>query len=455
MRNIGSVYLLRRLKINVDTLTLTATPIPRTLHFSLIGARDLSIINTPPRNRLPIITEIIPASDGRKTQWQIIREAILKELHRGGQIYFVHDRVQNIESVAEQVKKHVPEARVHIAHGQMTGHQLERAMLEFLERKYDVLVCTKIIESGLDISNVNTIIINRADRFGLAELYQLRGRVGRSNVQAYAYLLVPPLNALPKQTIRRLSAIEEFTELGSGFNLAMRDLEIRGAGNILGAEQSGFIMEMGFEMYEKIVREAIEELKQEEFKDTFREPVAVSRKDTKSEGLVPKLEVIIDIDIEALIPEFYVESDIERLDIYRRLYNINQEQELNAIREELRDRFGEYPEEVENLFQIIQIRLLASSIGIQKVALKENILLITLPEESNKSFYGEIDDTNSPFQKLMKKIAENRSNGIQLKQIDKDLVLHFQVDMLNKSVERIKTVKHKIEEIALMSTKVN
>jgi len=446
---------LRQLKVNVDTLTLTATPIPRTLHFSLIGARDLSIINTPPRNRLPIITEIIPASDGRKTQWQIIREAILREMHRGGQIYFVHDRVQNIESIAEQVKTHVPEARVHIAHGQMTGNQLEKTMLEFLEKKYDVLVCTKIIESGLDISNVNTIIINRADRFGLAELYQLRGRVGRSNVQAYAYLLVPPLNALPKQTIRRLSAIEEFTELGSGFNLAMRDLEIRGAGNILGAEQSGFIMEMGFEMYEKIVREAVEELKQEEFQDTFRKPDNVSVKETKSDILSVKQETIIDIDIEALIPDFYVESDVERLDIYRRLYNTNREQELIAMREELRDRFGEYPEEVENLFQIIEIRLSASSFGIQKVALKENILSITLPEESNKSFYGEIDDTNSPFQKLMKRIADNRSNDIHLKQIGKDLVLQLQVDMFNKSLERLKIVKQKIEEIALMSALVN
>ncbi|MBI4810697.1 MAG: transcription-repair coupling factor, partial [Ignavibacteriales bacterium] len=290
---------------------MTATPIPRTLHFSLIGARDLSLINTPPRNRIPIITEIIPASDGRRTQWQIIREAILKELHRGGQIYFVHDRVQNIDAIAEQVKSHVPEARIHVAHGQMTGHQLEKTMLDFLEKKYDVLVCTKIIESGLDIPNVNTIIVNRADRFGLAELYQLRGRVGRSNIQAYAYLLVPPLSVMPKQTLRRLTAIEEFTELGSGFSLAMRDLEIRGAGNLLGAEQSGFIMEMGFEMYEKIVREAVDELKREEFKELMEDRRwKIENRKLKSSvaGLQSSIETVIDADVEALIPDFYIES---------------------------------------------------------------------------------------------------------------------------------------------------
>ncbi|OLD58167.1 MAG: transcription-repair coupling factor, partial [Ignavibacteria bacterium 13_1_40CM_2_61_4] len=249
---------LRKAKTMVDTLTLTATPIPRTLHFSLIGARDLSLMATPPRNRLAIVTEIIAGdSGGRQRHWAIVREAILKEMHRSGQIYFVHDRVNNIEAIAEQVKSYVPEARVHIAHGQMSGRELEKTMLDFLEKKYDVLVCTKIIESGLDIPNVNTIVVNRADRFGLAELYQLRGRVGRSNVQAYAYLLTPPLSVMPKPTMRRLQAIEEFTELGTGFNLAMRDLEIRGAGDLLGAEQSGYIMEMGFDMYERTIREAV------------------------------------------------------------------------------------------------------------------------------------------------------------------------------------------------------
>jgi len=445
---------LRQLKASVDTLALTATPIPRTLHFSLIGARDLSLINTPPRNRIPIITEIIPASDGRRTQWQIIREAILKELHRGGQIYFVHDRVQNIDAIADQVKSHVPEARIHIAHGQMSGHQLEKTMLDFLEKKYDVLVCTKIIESGLDIPNVNTIIINRADRFGLAELYQLRGRVGRSNVQAYAYLLVPPLSVMPKQTLRRLTAIEEFTELGSGFNLAMRDLEIRGAGNLLGAEQSGFIMEMGFEMYERIVRESVEELKQEEFRELFQDSSIKSREKVKLETFSMKPETVIDADIEALIPDFYIESDTERLDIYRRLYKTIQEEELVSMREELKDRFGEYPEEVENLFQLVELRLLVSRAGFPKVSLKENVLTITLPDESNKQFYGlpadqvgETNDDNSPFQRLMKKIAREKKKDVQMKQVGKDLQLSISGMQPGTTIEKLIEAKKKIEEL--------
>ncbi len=441
---------LRQLKASVDTLALTATPIPRTLHFSLIGARDLSLINTPPRNRIPIITEIIPASDGRRTQWHIIREAILKELHRGGQIYFVHDRVQNIDAIVEQVKSHIPEARVHVAHGQMSGHQLEKTMLDFLEKKYDVLVCTKIIESGLDIPNVNTIIINRADRFGLAELYQLRGRVGRSNIQAYAYLFVPPISALPKHTLRRLSAIEEFTELGSGFNLAMRDLEIRGAGNLLGAEQSGFIMEMGFEMYERIVREAVDELKQEEFKELI-DGGRLKIEDSKLKSSIihypSSIESIIDADIEALIPDFYIESDTERLDLYRRLYKATTEEELRSMREELKDRFGEYPEEVENLFQLVELRTLASHAGFPKVSLKENVLTITLPDESNKQFYGETSEDNSPFQRLIRKIALEKRKDVQLKQAGKELTLQIKLGVFKEAGKRIEEVKTKIEEI--------
>ncbi|MGH2567738.1 MAG: transcription-repair coupling factor, partial [Bacteroidota bacterium] len=297
---------LRHLRANVDTLTLTATPIPRTLHFSLLGARDLSIINTPPRNRRPILTEIA------QYDVKLVREALLREIRRGGQAYVVHDRVQTIEEIRRVLEEQIPEARFHVAHGQMKGHELEKTMMAFLERKFDVLICTKIIESGIDIPSVNTILINRADRFGLAELYQLRGRVGRSNEQAYAYLLTPPLSVLPKQTLRRLQALQEFTELGSGFNLAMRDLEIRGAGNLLGAEQSGFIIEMGFEMYQKIVEEAVGELKQQEFGEVFGRE--------KADGRKQGVETIIETDLEAYIPDFYVESDAERLDLYRRLY---------------------------------------------------------------------------------------------------------------------------------------
>jgi transcription-repair coupling factor (superfamily II helicase) len=433
---------LRKLKASVDTLAMTATPIPRTLHFSLIGARDLSLITTPPRNRLPIETDIIPAEEGRRTQWQVIRGAILKEIHRGGQIYFVHDRVQNIDAVAAQVKSHVPESRVHIAHGQMTGHQLEKTMVDFLEKKFDVLVCTKIIESGLDIPNVNTIIINRADRFGLAELYQLRGRVGRTNVQAYAYLLIPPLSVLPRPTLRRLQAIEEFTELGSGFNLAMRDLEIRGAGNLLGAEQSGFILEMGFEMYERVVKEAVEELKQEEFKDLLES----NRLSVK--GIVPKTETTIEADIEALIPDFYIESDSERLDVYRRLYSAVKEDDIRLMREELRDRFGEYPEEVENLLQLVEVRICASRAGFSKITLKDRKLTVTLPPETDEHFYGKVGDTDSPFQRIMGKISNGEIKNVFLKQQEKNLTLQFTHIPMKDTKEYLLNAKHKIDDIA-------
>jgi transcription-repair coupling factor (superfamily II helicase) len=432
---------LRQLKASVDTLSLTATPIPRTLHFSLIGARDLSLINTPPRNRLPIITEIIPGSEGRQNQWNVVREAVLKELHRSGQIYFVHDRVQNIDVIAEQLKSYVPEARVHVAHGQMSGHQLEKTMMDFLEKKYDVIVATKIIESGLDIPNVNTIIINRADRFGLAELYQLRGRVGRSNVQAYAYLLVPPVSVMPKQTLRRIQAIEEFTELGSGFNLAMRDLEIRGAGNLLGAEQSGFIIEMGFEMYERVVRETVEELKQQEFSEIFAGKQSLSVKQPRL------IDTIIDADVEALIPDFYIESDSERLDIYRRLYKAITEEELKGMRVELHDRFGEYPEEVENLFQLVEMRLFASQAGFPKVSIKGRMLSISLPPDTNEQFYGKDANAESTFQKIMKNISEKKIKDVQLRQVGRELMIQYTISEQKISIEKIEEVKQKIIEV--------
>ncbi len=402
---------LRERRASVDTLSLTATPIPRTLHFSLIGARDLSLINTPPRNRIPVVTEIIPAdTKGRQLHWQVVREAILHELRRHGQIYVVHDRVDNIESIAAQVRAHVPEARVRIIHGQMPAHDTEKALMAFLERDFDVLVATKIIESGLDIPNVNTIVINRADRFGLAELYQLRGRVGRSNVQAFAYLLVPPLTSLPKPTLRRLQAIEEFTELGSGFNLAMRDLEIRGAGNLLGAEQSGFIMEMGFELYERILQEAVEELKTEEFAGLLQ-PGKPARRE----------EVQVDTDCEAILPDLYIDSDIERLDIYRRLYQAPSAVELEEMQRELSDRFGEYPEEVGNLFAILELRLIALSIGLRRVSLKGDSFVMTLPEEEYQEFYGSPGDSNSPFQRLLSFIASEGTQRMRFHQEGKDL----------------------------------
>ena len=344
---------LRQIRAEVDTLTLTATPIPRTLHFSLLGARDLSIISTPPRNRLPVITEI--------TQWNDdhIRDAVSRELHRGGQVYVVHDRVQTIEELCARIRLILPSVRLRYAHGQMPAHELEEVMMGFLEKKFDLLVSTKIIESGLDIPNVNTIIINRADRFGMAELYQLRGRVGRSNSQAYAYLLIPPISILPKTALLRLQAVEEFTELGSGFNLAMRDLEIRGAGNLLGGEQSGFIESMGFETYTRILDEAVHELKNEEFKSIF--PGDIHR-----EG---EPETIVEVEFEALIPEDFVANDNERLSIYRRLYALTTPQQLHEIEEELADRFGPLPTQTRNLFAVVRLRLIAAKAGFKKVHL--------------------------------------------------------------------------------------
>ncbi len=415
---------LRQLRTTVDTLTLTATPIPRTLQFSLLGARDLSIINTPPRNRLPIVSEIA------QFDLKLIREAILKEMHRGGQVYFIHDRIETMDAIQAMLSEHVPEARFHIAHGQMAGHELERTMMAFLDRKYDVLLCTKIIESGIDIPSVNTIIINRADRFGLAELYQLRGRVGRSNVQAYAYLLTPPLSVLPRHALRRLQAIQEFTELGSGFNLAMRDLEIRGAGNLLGGEQSGFVMEMGFEMYQKIVEEAVRELKEQEFQEVFAKDTVERKRQ--------EVETVVETDIEAFIPDFYVESDAERLDVYRRLYRAAHLSDVQAMREDLRDRFGEYPEEVENLFATVEVKVLASMSGFSKVELHGSEITLSFPRAADTAFYEQNNGRESPFQRIIDLLPQLPGYSPRLRQEKERLILRGRLKEASDPQGRLK-----------------
>ncbi len=398
---------LRRLRAEVDTLALTATPIPRTLHFSLLGARDLSIIATPPKNRLPIITEI--------TQWSpdLIREAVLKELHRGGQVYFVHDRIQTMEEIAERLRTILPGIRIAAGHGRMHAHELEKVMLDFLEKRVDVLLSTKIIESGLDIPNVNTILINRADRFGMAELYQLRGRVGRSNVQAYAYLLIPPLSVLPPVTIRRLQALQEFNELGSGFNLAMRDLEIRGAGNLLGAEQSGFIESLGFETYTRILEEAVQELKEEEFKNLLKEG------ERQREVL---RETVVEPRFEALIPAEFIGAEMERLAIYRRLYTLTTPAQLDECAEEIRDRFGRFPPPLERLFGVVRLRLEASRAGFRKVGISESEMDLEFPPETDARFYeaGE-------FQEMMHTISTLKGRGVSLRQEKNRLRLHVRL----------------------------
>lgn len=352
---------LKELKVNVDVLTLTATPIPRTLHFSLMGARDLSIIATAPPNRQPVTTELHTYNE------EIIRDAVSHEIRRGGQVFFVHNRVSDIEQVANVIFKLVPDARIGIAHGQMDGDKLEKVMLKFIEGEYDVLVSTNIIESGLDIPNANTIIIHQAHMFGLSDLHQMRGRVGRSNKKAFCYLLTPPSSVLSSDSRKRLSALEEFSELGDGFKVAMRDLDIRGAGNLLGAEQSGFINDLGFDTYHKILDDAIQELKETEFKDLFATELAERAK-------IIIQDCVIETDLEILIPETFVNNTSERLQLYATLDNIKNEESLNQFRESLRDRFGAIPGSVEQLIDSVRLRWLGEQLGFEKITLKNEKL---------------------------------------------------------------------------------
>ncbi len=351
---------LKTLKTNVDCLTLTATPIPRTLQFSLMGARDLSIINTPPPNRQPIQTEVHVFND------DFIRDAIYFETERGGQVFFIHNRIQGLAEMSALIQGLCPDLSIGYAHGQLEGHELEEKILDFIERKYDVLVCTNIVESGVDIPNVNTIIVNNAHQFGLSDLHQLRGRVGRSNKKAFCYLLAPPMSTLPVDSRKRLQTLEQFSDLGSGFQIAMRDLDIRGAGNMLGGEQSGFMAEIGFEMYQKILEEAIKELKRSSFKDLFNEEIS------KQDDFVS--DCTIDTDLEILIPDSYVESITERLSLYTRLDNCENEEELDAFHHELQDRFGPVPAAVEDLFTTVKCRKLAVDMGFEKMTLKDEVL---------------------------------------------------------------------------------
>jgi transcription-repair coupling factor (superfamily II helicase) len=349
---------LKQMRANVDTLTLTATPIPRTLHFSLMGARDLSIISTPPPNRQPVVTELHVFND------KLIKEAVEYEIGRGGQVFFIHNRVADLMQLGGLIHKLVPKARVGIAHGQLEGDDLEDVMLKFVNAEYDVLVATTIIEAGLDIPNANTIIINHAHMFGLSDLHQMRGRVGRSNKKAFCYLLSPPLSTLTSEARKRLSAIEEFSDLGSGFNVAMRDLDIRGSGNLLGAEQSGFIAEIGFEMYHKILDEAIQELKEDEFKGLFQEE--------KPRPYISFTQ--IDTDMEILIPDEYVTSIAERYNLYTELSKLENEAELQAFEKQLNDRFGPVPPQVSDMLNTMRLQWLGKAIGFEKISLKKNVL---------------------------------------------------------------------------------
>ena len=400
---VGHKEKLKTLRTNVDCLTLTATPIPRTLHFSLMGARDLSIINTAPANRQPIHTEVQIFNE------DTIRETIYFETERGGQVFFIHNRVQGLAEMCATIQRLCPDISIGYAHGQLEGHQLEEKILDFIERRYDVLVCTNIVESGVDIPNVNTIIVNNAHQFGLSDLHQLRGRVGRSNKKAFCYLLAPPISTLPDDSRKRLQTLEQFSELGSGFQIAMRDLDIRGAGNLLGGEQSGFMAEIGFEMYQKILAEAVRELKRSDFKELFEEEIS------KQDDFVQ--DCTIDTDLEIMIPDSYVESIGERLSLYTRMDQTENDEELALMETELIDRFGPIPNSVNDLFITLRCRRIAIALGFEKMTLKEDTLRCFFVNRPDSPYFE-----SNTFKQLLD-YAQKNMNKAHFKQVGRSFIL--------------------------------
>jgi transcription-repair coupling factor (superfamily II helicase) len=389
---------IKTLRTNLDCLTLTATPIPRTLQFSLMGARDLSIMNTPPPNRQPIQTELQVFNE------DFIRDAIYYEVERGGQVFYIYNRIQGLKEMTVLLQELCPDLSIGYAHGQMEGHDLEERIMNFVDRKYDVLVCTNIVESGVDIPNVNTIIVQNAHQFGLSDLHQLRGRVGRSNKKAFCYLLAPSLATLPSDARKRLQTLEQHSDLGSGFQIAMRDLDIRGAGNMLGGEQSGFMVEMGFEMYQKILDEAIRELKRTSFKDLFKDEIAKQEQEV--------VDCTIDTDLEILIPDAYVESITERLSLYTRLDNCETEEELQVFHKEMEDRFGPVPDEVNALFDTVRIRRMAVEMGFEKLIFKNGqVKFYFINRPDSKYFESDIFKNILDYIQKQTRQARLRQNG--------------------------------------------
>ena len=418
---VSSKEKLRALRVNVDTLTLTATPIPRTLHFSLMGARDLSIINTPPPNRQAVNTELHVFND------KLIQEAVQFELDRGGQVFFIHNRVNDLPQLGGLIQTLVPKARIGIAHGQLDGDALEDVMLDFINGDKDVLVATTIIEAGLDIPNANTIIINHAHMFGLSDLHQMRGRVGRSNKKAFCYLLSPPLSTLTNEARKRLSAIEEFSDLGSGFNIAMRDLDIRGSGNLLGAEQSGFIAEIGFDMYHKILDEAIQELKGDEFKDLF--------KDEPAKPFVTFTQV--DTDVELHIPDDYVTNITERYNLYTELSRIENEEQLKAFETSLRDRFGPIPRPVTTMMKVLRLQWVGKRLGFEKLSFKKGILRGYFISDKQSAYF----DSNV-FERIIG-FAQQHPRLCNLKEVKNSLRIAFEnLNTIDEAVEMLELVAH-------------
>ena len=410
---------LKNMKVNIDTITLTATPIPRTLQFSLMNARDLSIINTAPPNRFPVETTVQTFSENT------IKDAINYEIEREGQVFFIHNRVQNIQEVADMIQRLSPNARIAVGHGQMEGKKLEAVILDFMDGRYDVLVATTIIESGIDIPNANTIIINNANHFGLSDLHQLRGRVGRSNKKAFAYLFTPPPQHLSSEARKRLHAIEQFSDLGSGFNIAMRDLDIRGAGDLLGANQSGFINDIGFDTYQKILDEAILELKENEFKSLFQEEL-------KNKTYVS--DCVLETDLSLVIPDDYVNQINERITLYKRLDQLKTNEELELFRAELLDRFGEIPIETLALIRAIPLRELAKKIGFEKLIIKSNKLVGKFTSKDQSYFQSSIFSSVLSF-------VQNHKQGIQLKEKNNQLMLTISnVNSVEMAIEKLENV---------------
>ncbi|TSJ46327.1 transcription-repair coupling factor [Fluviicola chungangensis] len=411
---------LKTLKTTVDTLTLTATPIPRTLQFSLMGARDLSIINTPPPNRQPVLTEVITFNE------ESIRDAISYEVSRGGQVYFVNNRLANIKEIAGMISRLCPGVRVAVGHGQMEGKQLEKIMMDFIQGEYDVLIATTIIESGIDISNANTIIINDAHMFGLSDLHQLRGRVGRSNKKGFCYLISQPISLLTSEARKRLEALVQFSDLGSGFNIAMKDLDIRGAGNLLGGEQSGFISEIGFEMYQKILNEAMDELKEEEFKDLYDD------RNTETMGAHFVKDCVLETDFELRITEDYINNVSERLSIYQDLDNLETKEEIENYKQQLIDRFGPLPRVVKELLRSFELRWLAQEIGFEKLVIKQGSMIGYFVSNPQSKYY------ESPmFTQVLKYVQSNPKDCKMSEKNDKLRLIYSNVMNMDQAFERL------------------
>lgn len=416
---------LKTIKENVDTLTLTATPIPRTLQFSLMAARDLSVIKTPPPNRHPIETNIVRLSE------EIIRDAIAYEISRGGQVFFIHNRIENIKEVAGMLQRLVPNAKIGIGHGQMEGKKLEALMLGFMNNEFDVLVSTTIIESGLDVPNANTIFINNANNFGLSDLHQMRGRVGRSNKKAFCYFITPPYHMMTDDARKRLTALEMFSELGSGLNIAMKDLEIRGAGDLLGGEQSGFINDIGFDTYQKILQEAIVELKENEFKDLYPTDENIPKEYVK--------EVTIDTDFEILFPDDYVNSVSERLNLYNKLGGLNNEADLVTFESEIIDRFGEIPTQVADLLDSVRIKWLAKELGLEKVILKQKRMIGYFVSNQQSDFYQ-----TEAFSKMLQYVQRNPKSCVMKEKETKKglrlLITFIRIDTVTTALKILQKV---------------